>query len=319
MPRNAGGSCAFWQLITSSINRDLIAILIIELALPSSATKHSQYIGLYGAEWYSSSQNLIEAFKDKSHNLEDAAFTKDTVYNPEGRTYWAYNDANPARHDIFATAMAGSAQSNIASILVDYPWDKLGTATLVDVGGGVGSLTLPLLRRFSRLNLVIQDRSPVISQAKEHWGREFPEAVQSNRVAFQVADFFQPNQIKNAEAYILRYIMDDWNDDACVKILSAIRQSMSPNSRVLIVDALLIPAWLSEDETTAPAPSPLLPNYGTAQRFIHYRDMNMMSLINGTERTAAEMSDIVERAGMRVAKIWPCRGAMYITECVLPA
>lgn len=77
---------------------------------------------------------------------------------------------------------------------------------------------------------------------------------------------------------MLRYIMDDWPDEECVRILTAIRQAMDVRSRVLIVEALLVPAW-GETGTESSVPSPLLPNCGVAQRFVHCRDMNMMSLM----------------------------------------
>jgi hypothetical protein len=91
-----------------------------------------------GGESYASSQHLIEAFKDDSLALETAAFTRDKIYNLQGKTYWDYNDENFERHDMFAMAMAGSAQTNLLALLNDFPWDKLGKATVVDVGGGIG-------------------------------------------------------------------------------------------------------------------------------------------------------------------------------------
>ncbi|KAF7341413.1 S-adenosyl-L-methionine-dependent methyltransferase [Mycena venus] len=256
----------------------------------------TNYIDLYGGESYASSQHLIEAFKDDSLALERAAFTQEKIYNPEGKTYWDYNDENSERHDMFATAMAGSAQTNLWALLNDYPWGKLGTATVVDVGGGIGSLSLPLLKKYEDLSVVIQDRESVIAQAENHWKTNYSTAIEDQRAVFQVADFFQRNKVCGAEVYMLRYIMDDWNDDACVKILSAIKAS-----------------------TLSIAPKPLLPNYGQPQRFIHCRDLNMMSLINGTERTVTEMTHVIESAGLVVEKIWECRGAVHITECVLPA
>jgi hypothetical protein len=76
--------------------------------------------------------------------------------------------------------------------------------------------------------------------------------------------------------------MDDRNDDSCVNILSAIKNAMISDSRILIVGALLLPCWFSKSEGSsngiATAPVPLLSNFGVAQKFIHCRDMNMMNL-----------------------------------------
>ncbi|KAJ7786756.1 hypothetical protein B0H14DRAFT_2957268 [Mycena olivaceomarginata] len=177
---------------------------------------------------------------------------------------------------MFATAMAGSAQTHLLALLNDFPWDKLGKATVVDVGEGIAC---PCCKKYGDLSVVIQDRE-------------------------SVADFFQPNNIHGAEVYMLRYTMDDWNDDACATILSAIK-------------ALLISAWLPAGSATtlAVAPEPLLPNYGAPQRFIHCRDLNMMNLINGTERTVSEMTlGVINRAGLVVQKIWECRGAASQSE-----
>ncbi|KAF8218066.1 S-adenosyl-L-methionine-dependent methyltransferase [Mycena galopus ATCC 62051] len=279
----------------------------------------ANYIDIYGGESYASSQHLLEAFKDDSLALETAAFTRNKIHNPYGNTFWDYNDDNSERHDVWATAMAGSAQAIMPALLNDYPWDKLGKATIVDVGGGIGSMSLPLLQKYGDLSVVIQDRESVIAQAEEHWETNFATAVQNQRAVFQVADFFQPNKIHDAEVYMLRYIIHDWNDDGCVAILSAIKASMTERSRVLIVEALLVPAWVSPTATSTLkiAPEPLPPNYGAPQRFIHCRDLNTMNLMNGTERTVSDMTRVVERAGLVVRKIWECRGAMYITECML--
>jgi hypothetical protein len=54
----------------------------------------------------------------------------------------------------------------------------------------VGALSLPLLRRYSNLSLVIQGRRTVIDQAREYWNARFPAGIAESRVAFQVSDFF---------------------------------------------------------------------------------------------------------------------------------
>jgi hypothetical protein len=87
----------------------------------------------------------------------------------------------------------------------------------------VGSLSLPLLKKFGDLSVVIQDRESVIAQAENHWKTNYSTAIEDQRAVFQVADIFQRNKVRGAEVYMLRYIMDDWSDDACVKILSAIK------------------------------------------------------------------------------------------------
>ena len=100
---------------------------------------------------------------------------------------------------------------------LDYPWESLGSALLVDVGGGVGGFSLQLSQVHQQLRFVIQDRAAMLEQAeKVVWPKDNPDAVAQKRVQFCPHDFFEPNPIKNADVYWLRYVMHDWSDEFCV-------------------------------------------------------------------------------------------------------
>lgn len=67
-----------------------------------------------------------------------------------------------------------------------------------------------------------------------------------------------------------------------------------------------------------PAPAPLPANWGYYTRYSHQRDLAMLSIINGIERKPAEFKDIIERAGLKLRKIWDCRSQVGLVEVVLP-
>lgn len=67
-----------------------------------------------------------------------------------------------------------------------------------------------------------------------------------------------------------------------------------------------------------PAPQPLPANWGYYTRYSHQRDLAMLSIINGIERKPTEFSVIIERAGLRLRKIWDCRSQVGLVEVVLP-
>lgn len=99
----------------------------------------------------------------------------------------------------------------------------------------LGGFCTQLSHLYPELNFVIQDRAPVLKQAEaEVWPKVNPSALAAGKVAFMPHDFFETNPVKNADVYWLRYILHDWSDDYCINILSAIRSSMGPNSRILI-------------------------------------------------------------------------------------
>ncbi len=70
-------------------------------------------------------------------------------------------------------------------------------------------------------------------------------------------------------------------------------------------------------ELTA-APRPLPANYGVYTRYSHQRDLAVMSLINGIERTPRQFREIVEEAGLKLHKIWECRSQVSLLELTLP-
>jgi hypothetical protein len=139
----------------------------------------------------------------------------------------------------------------------DYPWESLGSALVVDVGGGVGGFSLQLSQLHPQLRFVLQDRAAMLEQAeKVIWPKDNPEAVAQKRVSFCPHDFFEPNPIKDADVYWLRYVIHDWSDEFCVRILAGIKHSMGPRSRILICDQVMNTTLGSEELTAAPAPLP---------------------------------------------------------------
>ncbi|CAG8892503.1 unnamed protein product [Penicillium egyptiacum] len=199
----------------------------------------------------------------------------------------------------------------------DYPWKSLGEALVVDVGGGVGGFCLELSHLYPDLKFIVQDRPPALEQAKtEIWPQQNPRAVEEGRVTFMPHDFFDENPVKGADVYWLRYILHDWSDEYCIQILSGIRKSMGFNSRLLICDQVMNTTLGFEGISSAPEPLPA--NYGYFARYSHQRDITMMSIINGIERTPAQFERIINLAGLSLSKIYDCRSQVSVVMCELP-
>ncbi|KAF7162427.1 hypothetical protein CNMCM5623_007718 [Aspergillus felis] len=219
--------------------------------------------------------------------------------------------------EIMGLSMVGGGRVFGTAHVYDFPWASLGDALVVDVGGGVGGFPLQLSKVYPKLRFIVQDRGPVVKQGLEKvWPRENLEALHNRRVQFVEHSFFDTNPTEGADIYFLRYVLHDWSDDYCVRILSAIRSSMAAHSRLLICDQVMNTTVGDPDLESAPSPLPA--NYGYHTRFSHSRDITMMSCINGIERTPAEFKALLQAAGLKLKKIWDCRSQVSLIEAVLP-
>ncbi|KAJ6259262.1 O-demethylpuromycin-O-methyltransferase [Drechslerella dactyloides] len=251
----------------------------------------SAYPGIFG--------NELQEYMKKTDDGED---DRKRVPRPE--------------HDIFSLAMIGGGRVSGIAHLYDFPWASLGSATVVDVGGGMGGFSLGLSHLYPDLNFVIQDRGKTLSKGEaEVWPRENPSALQQGRVKFIEHDFFEENPVKGADIYWLRYILHDWGDDYCVRILKGIKGAMGPRSRLLICDQVM--NTTCGDPQLPRAPSVLPANYGYFTRYSHVRDLELMAFMNGIERKPTEFRSLVEKAGLHLNKFWETRSQVGLVEVVL--
>ncbi|KAK6523136.1 hypothetical protein TWF694_006031 [Orbilia ellipsospora] len=217
----------------------------------------------------------------------------------------------------FGFAMIGGGKVLGEAHLYDFPWASLGKATVVDVGGGLGGFCLELSRLYPSLGFVIQDREQIVKKAElDFWPRENPTAIHEGRVKFLKHDFFQENPTKGADIYWMRYIIHDWADDYCIKILKGVKAGMGPHSKLLICDQVM--NTTNGDPYLESAPDLLPANYGYAARFSHVRDLEMMAFMNGIERKPTEFRNLIESAELHLNRFWKTRSQVGLIEVVLP-
>jgi hypothetical protein len=117
----------------------------------------------------------------------------------------------------------------------------------------------------------------------------------AERVEKVSGDFFA-SVPKGADAYIMKHIIHDWDDERATKILQNINKAMTDNGKVLIVEVVV-------PESNEPHYSKLL-------------DLEMLSSPGGMERTAEEYRELLAAAGLRLTRIIPTKSAFSIIEGV---
>ena len=119
-------------------------------------------------------------------------------------------------------------------LINNYPWNELGTATVVDVGGSQGEISIAIAQSFPLLSCIVQDRPEVIADKEATVPMEL-----RNRVTFMAHDFFTQQPVKNADVYLLRWILHDWPDKYAIQILKALVPALKPGGKVLVNEFLV--------------------------------------------------------------------------------
>ncbi|GBF91577.1 hypothetical protein Rsub_04317 [Raphidocelis subcapitata] len=144
-----------------------------------------------------------------------------------GAGFWAALAADERRAAAFDGAMR--AVDHFAGAPVTF--DRV-----VDIAGGTGHFLARLLRRCPRLRGTLFDQPAQIARAREWWGQEQPDLICA-RASFAAGSFFEaaalpgPATGSDAEgrtAFVLRNILHDWDDEAALAILRALRARVDP-------------------------------------------------------------------------------------------
>ena len=201
---------------------------------------------------------------------------------------WEYLDREPGAAAMFNESMSRVAAANAAAIVRAY--DFTGVRRLIDVGGGHGVLARAVLEANPELRGIVFDLPGVIEGTRAH----LADAGLTDRCDAIAGDFFAAVP-EGGDVYVLSWILHDWDDDAAAHILANCRAAMRDGGRLLAVE-MVVPA---EGE---PVASPDL------DRLVKATDLEMLAIVGGRERTAAEYRALYAIAGFELIRILPLDG-----------
>jgi hypothetical protein len=187
----------------------------------------------------------------------------------------------------FNEAMTDFVAQNIRAVVVAYDFTPL--KTIVDVGGGHGSLITAILEASPASRGVVFDLPAVIEGAI----REVAVRGMADRCVCIAGDFFQ-SVPKGGDGYLLASIVHDWDDQASTAILRSCRRAMEDDARLLLVEMVIPP--------------------GDAPFFGKLLDLEMLVCFGGRERTEAEYRELLHAAGFELLRIVPTQAPASIVE-----
>jgi hypothetical protein len=229
-----------------------------------------------------------QAWGDFLQSVKTGETAFDRVHGMRG---FDYLGRHPEKARTFGEAMASISGAENPAVAAAYDFSKVGT--LVDVGGSHGHLLAAILEANPKLKGVLFDLPHVLVQARD--APYVGARAIAGRMDLVSGDFFE-SVPRGADAYIMKYILHDWDDDLCAKILANCRRAMASNGRVLVVDTVI--------------PSGNDPHWGKLL------DINMLVLTGGRERTRSQFAQLFGRAGLKFKRVIPTACPLSIVEGV---
>ena len=204
-----------------------------------------------------------------------------------GQNIFDYLGQHPEQAQNFDAAMTGIHGRESQAMLDVY--DFSGIKCLADVGGGNGSLLISILDRHPQLHGMLFDLEHVVGRAQAR----LADSPSASRCRFVAGSFFEA-VAAGADAYLLRHIIHDWDDDRAALILEHCRRAMPADGRLLVVECVIRP--------------------GNDFDFGKLLDLNMLVMPGGAERTEEEYARLFLRAGFELARIVPTRADVSVIE-----
>ncbi len=199
-----------------------------------------------------------------------------------GLPIWEHLAGDPDKTERFNAAMAAFAEID-GKALADA-CDLSEVSSLVDVGGGQGGLMAAVLRAHPAMRGTILDLKPGLARTDA----QLEAAGVAGRCELVVGSFFDTVPA-GGDAYVLRWILHDWDDNDAARILAACTRAMPPHARLLAIDRLM--------------PERFQPT--TADLRLTMADLHMMVVLGGRERTEAEFRALFANAGLKVRRTAP--------------
>jgi len=206
-----------------------------------------------------------------------------------GRPFWEDLEANPPIAANFDELMgpAGHGVPDPEVLLDPATWDSV--RTVIDVGGGTGSLLAEILRARPGVHGILVDLPRTIARSAE----VFAAAGVATRATAVAQSFFDP--LPQGDLYLIKNVLADWPDREALALLTCCAVAARPSGRVVLLGGV------TPGEEEAP-------------------ELMMMVLVGGRSRPLSEFRRMAREAGLEVRSSGHLQSGRFAVECApLPA
>lgn len=207
-----------------------------------------------------------------------------------GASAWDYRSKDPNLNQTYNAAIRAISRGQKDSITSQY--DFSAVRTVVDVGGGKGTVLADLVAKHSHMRGVLFDQPHVVPEAAEL----FKTAGVADRCEIVAGDFFQEVPC-GGDLYLMRAIIHNWDDESATAILGNCRRAMTTGAKLLLVEGIFKSATALSG-TFWPS----------------FLDLHMLVTLGGRQRTPEEFAALYGATNFRLTKIVDLPGHYNLIE-----
>jgi len=205
----------------------------------------------------------------------------DTIF---GRPYWDDLAAHPAIAADFDALMGPGHGAPDPRVVADDDWSHI--RTVVDVGGGTGSLLAEILRVHPTVRGTLVDLPETVARSRD----VFAAAGVSDRASVSGQSFFDPLP-PGRDLYIASRVLANWPDREVRVLLARMADAARPSGRVVIAGGVTF-----DVDRAAP-------------------ELLMLVLVGGKARTLEEFRALARDAGLNVVATGQLQSGQSLVEC----
>ncbi|KAL0438070.1 UNVERIFIED_CONTAM: Caffeic acid 3-O-methyltransferase [Sesamum latifolium] len=203
-----------------------------------------------------------------------------------GKSYYDIVMSNPEHSKMFNDAMAAHSTMLMRKAVKVYDgFARLGS--IVDVGGGTGATLAMIIANYPSIHGINFDLPQVVQNAPTY-----------NGIEHIGGDMFV--EVPKGDAILLKFVLHNWDDEKCVKLLKNCYKALPNNGKVIVMDDML-----PDSLQTSPH-----------AKYIFALNAVMLTVFEGKERTEDELKALATKAGFAEFKVVCCVYDMTIIEFI---
>lgn len=229
-----------------------------------------------------SGEEHFKAWGELLYSIQTGKTSFDKLY---GMPVFDFLSQNLEQAKVFDAAMVGVHGRETAAMTDAY--DFAGIGTLADIGGGNGSLLSSVLKTYPKMKGMLYDLPGVVERARGG----LQAAGLADRCEVIGGSFFE-SVPAGADAYLMRHIIHDWDDEKSITILKNVHRAMRADARLLVIEGVIPP--------------------GNDPCFGKLLDLTMLTIPGGKERTESEYRSLFRAGGFELTRIVPTQAEVSV-------